>query len=97
MRKDVGMEVSELTPDVARRYGISGEKGVLVTSVESGSPAEEAGMRDGDIILEVNREPVKHLDEYYKAMDKAKKGDTILLWVKRGRGSQFVVISLGKR
>ncbi len=93
-RTDIGMEVNELTRELARKYGISETKGVLVTYVENDSPAERAGIREGDIIIEVNREAVKNLDEYYKATKQAKKGDKILFWIKRGRSSQFVVVQL---
>jgi serine protease Do len=95
-RKDVGMEVSELTRELARRYGISETRGVLVTYVEAESPAGEAGIREGDVILEVNRGPVDTVDEYYDAMREAKKGEKILLWVKRGKNSQFVVLTLNE-
>jgi serine protease Do len=95
-RKDVGMEVSELTRELARRYGISETRGVLVTYVEAESPAGEAGIREGDVILEVNRGSVDNVDEYYDAMREAKKGEKILLWVKRGSSSQYVVVTIKK-
>jgi serine protease Do len=95
-RKDVGMEVSELNRELARKYGISESRGVLVTYVENNSPAERAGIREGDVIIEVNRESVMNLDEYYEAVKEAKKGDKILFWIKRGRSSQFVVVTLDK-
>jgi len=95
-RKDVGMEVSNLNRELARKYGISETRGVLVTYVEGNSPADEAGIREGDVILEINREPVDNVDEYYGVLREAKKGDKILLWVKRGRSSQYVVITIKK-
>ncbi len=93
-RTIIGMEVKDLNRELARKYGISETKGVLVTYVESDSPAERAGIKEGDVIIEVNREPVENLDEYYKATKEAKKGDKILFWIKRGRSSQFVVVKL---
>lgn len=93
-RKDVGMEVSELTRELARKYGISETRGVVVIYVENDSPAERAGIREGDVIIEVNRASVVNLDEYYEAIKEAKKGDKILFWIKRGRSSQFVVVTL---
>ena len=94
--KDVGMEVSNLSRELARKYGITETGGVLVTYVEGNSPADEAGIREGDVILEINREPIEDVDEYYGAIRKAGKGDKILLWVRRGRSSQYVVVTLSE-
>jgi len=90
----LGMEVEELTRELARRYGLEETKGVVVTYVEDGGPADRAGIREGDVIIEVNRKPVESLDEYQRAVQAAKKGEKILLWIKRGKTSQFVVITL---
>ncbi|KPJ86847.1 MAG: hypothetical protein AMS17_10790 [Spirochaetes bacterium DG_61] len=94
--KDVGMEVSELTSELARRYGVVDTKGVLVTGVEDGSSADAAGIKEGDVIVEVNREPVENLDAYNKAVKKALKEDKVHLLIKRAGTSLFVVITLGK-
>ncbi|MBW1854091.1 MAG: PDZ domain-containing protein [Deltaproteobacteria bacterium] len=67
-----------------------------MTYVEAESPAGEAGIREGDVILEVNRGSVDNVDEYYDAMREAKKGEKILLWVKRGSSSQYVVVTIKK-
>jgi len=96
MEKDVGMEVSELTSELARRYGVVDTKGVLVTGVDEGSFADEAGIKEGDVIVEVNRTPVENLDAYNKAVKNALKEDKVLLLIKRAGTSLFVVITLGK-
>lgn len=95
-RHDVGIEVTELTRELAKRYRITETKGVLVTYVESDSPAEAAGIREGDVIIEVNRTSVDTLDQYDKAIQEALKRDKILFWIKRGRSSQFVVVTVKK-
>ena len=68
--EDLGLTVQTLTPEIAENLGLErGLKGVVVTQVEPGSPADEAGLRRGDVILEVNREPVKDADAYRKAVE----------------------------
>lgn len=93
---DIGMELTELTEDMALRYNLEETEGVLVTTVEPMSPAGQAGIRERDIITQVDRKDVRDLDDYYQAVNEArkKKRDKILLLVTRGKTSQFVVIPL---
>jgi len=93
-RMDMGMEVSELNQQYAQQYNISDKKGVVVTWVEGNSPAEMAGIREGDVIIEVDRKPVENLDEYSNAVKKAQKEGKVLLLIKRAGTSLFVVIQL---
>jgi serine protease Do len=90
-KEDMGITVREITPELANRYGLSDDEGVIITYVEPGSPADEAGLRKGDIIKEINRKSVKTLDEYLGAI-KDKKAENILVLVKRGGTSLWVVL-----
>jgi serine protease Do len=88
-----GMAVQDMTPDLARKLNMnSDEEGVVISGVKPGSPAAEAGLRAGDLIKEVNRKRIKDLDDYNEAIQKTAKGDGVLLLVKRGDGTLFVVL-----
>lgn len=90
----LGMAVQELTPELAEGLNLpKDEKGVLVSEVEEGGPAAEAGIRRGDIIKEINRVEVKDLKGYQEAL-KSSKDNMILLLVKRGENSIYRVIKL---
>ena len=93
---DIGMELSDITDALARRYDIEEAEGVLVTLVEPASPAAQAGVRPGDVITQVNRKDILNLEDYNKCLSDARKQkkDKILLLVARGESSQFVVIDL---
>jgi serine protease Do len=93
---DIGMELSDITDALARRYDIGEAEGVLVTFVEPASPAAQAGVRPGDVITQVNRKDILNLEDYNKCLSDARKQkkDKILLLVARGESSQFVVIDL---
>jgi len=65
-------------------------EGVEVLDVERGSPAARAGLREGDIIVSVNRQPVKSVDDVRRAAAKSEHG--ILLNIRRGNGALFLVI-----
>jgi serine protease Do len=85
-----GLRVQNLTPDLAEQLGIDEDHGVVVVAVEPGSSAEEAGLRRGDVILEVNREAVKDTAELKARLSKAEKG--ALLLIRRGDSTVFVAI-----
>jgi serine protease Do len=63
-----------------------------VSNVEPNSAAAEAGLRPGDLLLEVNRQEVKSLEDYNKVLAGVDKKESILLLVKRGSHTRFVVL-----
>ena len=83
-----GLRVQDLTPEIAEQLGLEHDLGVLVTSVEPGSPAEEAGLRRGDLILEVDRAEVTSTSELQARLGAAE--DRALLLVRRGDATIFV-------
>ena len=88
----LGLELSNLTADVAERLGVKGTNGVVITSVQPGSLAAKAGLRVGDVLLQINRKLVKSVADVESALkDQDPDGSTLLL-VKNERGSRFVVI-----
>lgn len=87
-----GLIVQELTPQLADRLGYQDEKGVVITDVKSGSPAEEIGLRQGDLIKEINRQPIESLADYQKVMAALEKEQGLLLLVQRGDNTYYVVV-----
>jgi serine protease Do len=88
-----GLAVQNLTPEIAESLGIGIDvQGVLVSSVEPGSPADEAGLRRGDVIVEVNRKPVKDVEAYGKEMKATGEGKSVLLLVRRGENTVFLAL-----
>lgn len=64
-----GLEVSDITPEIAQRFRINIESGVIVMSVEPGSSAERAGIRPGDVIYEINRVSIRNAKDYSVAIE----------------------------
>ena len=88
----LGLEVQTLNRELADRLGYEGERGVIVTQVERGSPAERKGLRGGDLIIEINRTPVANLAEYEEAIDKVEPDGVILLRRLRSGRTSYVAL-----
>lgn len=92
----LGLSVQNLTDDLAEQYGYEGLSGVIVTQVESGSIAELAGITPGALIMEVNRKAVKNTKSFKQAIEDAAKEDAVLLRVRQGQATAFIVLKLPK-
>jgi serine protease Do len=88
----LGLEVQDLTPALAQQFSLRDNKGVVVVRVESGSPAADAGIRAGDLILEVNGEVASSLKEYREAVAKMKKGSVARFLVKRQDHTLYLTV-----
>ena len=90
----VGIQVQDITPDIAQSLQLGDVEGVLVSDVTPGEPGGEAGLKRGDIISEVNRTKVKNTDDYNAIASNLKSGDTALMLVKRGGTTIYIAVKL---
>jgi serine protease Do len=86
----LGAKVQELTPQLAARYRVSNEikRGVVVIGVEEGSPADELGLQEGDVILEINRKKIETTKDFEKAIKDINLEKGIVFRLHR-RGNSF--------
>jgi len=91
-----GMQVGDITPELAQQFHLQKDKGVVVRRVAPDSPAADAGLQPGDVVLEINREKVADVKDFVaKAKDvKASKKPALLL-VSRGNATLYTVIKPG--
>jgi len=92
--KDYGLTVQDVTPEIARTLGLKRAQGVVITAVERGSPADDAGLRRGDVILEIDGKIVRNLSEYRQAIAGLKTGELFLFRVQRGQSTTFVTLRI---
>jgi len=92
----LGMEVREITPEMAKNYDLSRTSGVIIVQVENGSPAEQAGLTAGDIIVEIDKKPVKDVVTFNRLLAGVKEGETLLFLIDRGGTTIFVTLSVKK-
>jgi len=89
----LGVSTQTLTPEMAQQLGYRNDEGVIISSVISGSPAEEAGLRRGDLIKEVNRTEVSTAPEFKRLISRLQSGDSAILLVnRRGQNTFYAAI-----
>jgi serine protease Do/serine protease DegQ len=86
-RGSVGVSVQDLTPDLASAFGMEKQQGAVVTSVVPGSPAANAGLQTGDVIIEINKKPVRNGGDVRNHIGLLPVGEAV----------SFVVLREGKR
>ncbi len=93
--QDLGLELSNMTDAVAAQLGYQDFSGVLVSHVESGSVADRQGLREGMLVLKVNRQAVSNVKEFEQAMAKATLNEGVLFQVRSEAGNHFLVLKPG--
>ena len=95
-RPKLGMSLQNITPEIASKFGLDEATGVLVTIVQPGSPAAEAGLTAGDVILEVEQEKVSGAQEFSDRVKKLSPGEAALLLVLRKGNTLFLTLEIPK-
>ncbi len=88
----LGIDVQDLSAELAEKFKLKDTKGVLIAKVEQGSLAQVEGLREGDLIKEVNRGEVASVSEFSAAVSRVKRGETLLLRVVRENRAFYVVL-----
>lgn len=86
----LGLKVENLTSEIAQKLNFSDNQGVVITQVEPGSPAAEAALRPGSLIIAVNRCKVTSVEEFSQAIHDASKNGRVLLMIRQGDAVRFV-------
>jgi len=89
----LGLSLAPLTPSEARERGLGDRGGVIVRGVQDGSPAASAGLQPGDVITEINRAPVRNVEDVKQAMDKRAKDKPALFLVHRNGASVYIAVN----
>lgn len=93
----LGVQIQTVDAELVERYDLETKSGVYVEAVVDGSPADDAGVRPGDIILEFNRAKLQSADELIDLVAEAGPGDEVTLSINRNGRAVTEVVTLGKR
>ncbi len=91
-RGKLGLSVQPLTPELAQELGVPDHAGLVVAEVKDGSPAAEAGVQPGDVIVQANRKPVRTVGDLRRALAAQKTGEPTLLQIHREDASLFLAL-----
>ena len=93
----LGIKAGTITPEIRDRLNLSSNvKGVVVLEVVSGSQAEQEGFAESDIIIEINRNSIKTVNDFNKALKSVKPGDSILFLLQRQGNTFFKALKVRK-
>jgi serine protease Do len=93
----LGIAVQELTDELAEELGYRDDKGVVVSDVERYSPASKAGLRRGDLIMEIDNKPVKSVRDFEEITAGLQQGRSYLFYINQGGQKRFVAIAVPKK
>jgi membrane-associated protease RseP (regulator of RpoE activity) len=96
-RAYLGVSLTDLTDELREHFGAPKDAGLLVSSVEDGSPADKAGIRVGDIIVGIDGKDVESSIDLRRGLREKKEGDTVRVEVMRGRARQTLVTTVVER
>ena len=90
LSQKIGIDVEALSPDLRRRLHLSpSDEGVVITKIKKGSPAMQAGMQPGFLIIAVNHQKVTDIKEFNEALASTKGKNRVLILVKQGQLTRF--------
>lgn len=92
VEKDFGVVVQDITPEIAKHMNLKDKKGVIVTDVQPGSPAQDADIRSGDVIREIGRKPIRNVADFKAAMKNANIKEGIVMLIKRENTTFYAVL-----
>lgn len=93
----LGIQSTTITPELQDQYSLSRSEGVLVVEVQPGSPAADAGVKQGDVIVQIGDQKVASQVDLFSHLRGKKPGDQVELQIVRGGGEQTQTVTLGSR
>ena len=93
----IGVEVQEITQEIAESFGLTDTAGALIAGVQRGSPADAGGIKPGDILLAVNGKPVKDPQEMLELIARQKPGESVPFKLRRQQALLEATVRIGKR
>ncbi len=92
----IGIQLSDLTEQLAKYFGVPGDEGVLITEVNDDSPAQEAGLMAGDVITGINGENISSYGEIKEIVSESDEGDRLNVTVVRNKKERTIEVTVAE-
>jgi serine protease Do len=92
VEKDFGLIVQDITPEIAKHLNLKDKRGVIVTDVLPGSPAQDGDIRSGDIIKEIGRKPIRNVADFREAMKRVNIKEGVVILIRRDNTTFYTVV-----
>jgi serine protease Do len=96
VRGYLGLVPQDVTPELAKEFGVSKPGGALITNLKSDAPAAKAGLKQGDVIVQLNGQPVESANDLRLRISQTAPGSTVKLEISRDGKMQDVNVTLGE-
>jgi S1-C subfamily serine protease len=93
----IGVGVQDITPELAQSFKLSAGRGVLITQVERGSPADKGGIKPGDILLAVNDRPIADTTTMLNLIAALQPGQQAIIKLTRNQADTDLAVTIGRR
>ncbi len=93
----LGIRYGTLTPEIAQQYNINADHGLIVEQVQSGTPAEQAGLKPGDVILSVDGKDMNQVEDLIAVLHQHAPGDNVAIVIERDNQQQTLQVTLGNQ
>jgi S1-C subfamily serine protease len=91
----LGVRYGALTPQIAQQYNIKSDHGLMILQVEPGTPAEQAGLKPGDLIVSLDGKDMNQVEDLIASLHQHSPGDTIAIVIERNNEQQTLQVTLG--
>ncbi|HEX7510251.1 MAG TPA: DegQ family serine endoprotease [Chitinivibrionales bacterium] len=95
--KQWGIQAGNITDALRKQYSLESDvNGVVITEIDQASQAASEGIQEGDVIQEINKEPITSVKDFAKVMKSVKSGDNVMFLIRRGQSTMYIAFTMKK-
>ncbi len=93
----LGLALARITPELRSQFALDGDQGLVVLRVVPDGPADRANLRRGDVVLELNQQPIRKIEDVTSILNRLRENEVVLLRVQRGGAASILTLRVGAK